>query len=60
MTTNRPYRAAMPWERARAELLRGRGSQWDGRVVDAFIDMIEEDRRADVVTARVPTAASAS
>ena len=44
MTSDRPYRAGMSWEAARAELLRHRGTQWPGRVVDAFISMMEEGR----------------
>jgi putative nucleotidyltransferase with HDIG domain len=36
MTSNRPYRAALDPEIALAELLRGRGTQWDPAVVDAF------------------------
>jgi putative nucleotidyltransferase with HDIG domain len=43
MTTDRPYRQAMSWERVRAELVAGRGAQWDARVVDAFIAMIERE-----------------
>jgi HD-GYP domain-containing protein (c-di-GMP phosphodiesterase class II) len=43
MTTDRPYRRAMTWERTRAELVAGRGTQWDVRVVDAFIRMIERE-----------------
>jgi len=36
MTSNRPYRQAMDQHVAMAELLRGRGIQWDTVVVDAF------------------------
>jgi putative nucleotidyltransferase with HDIG domain len=36
MTSNRPYRTALQPEVALAELLRGRGTQWDPAVVDAF------------------------
>lgn len=36
MTSDRPYRAALEPEVALAELLRGRGTQWDANVVDAF------------------------
>ncbi len=36
MTKDRPYRKAMPLERARAILDEGSGTQWDPRVVDAF------------------------
>lgn len=40
MTTDRPYRQSLPWPAVRAELERGRGTQWDGRVVDSFVDLI--------------------
>jgi putative nucleotidyltransferase with HDIG domain len=36
MTSDRPYRAALDPEVALAELFRGRGTQWDPAVVDAF------------------------
>jgi putative nucleotidyltransferase with HDIG domain len=36
MTSDRPYRKALDIEVALAELLRGRGTQWDTAVVDAF------------------------
>jgi putative nucleotidyltransferase with HDIG domain len=36
MTSNRPYREALDKRVAMAELLRGRGIQWDATVVDAF------------------------
>jgi putative nucleotidyltransferase with HDIG domain len=36
MTSDRPYRTALDPEIALAELMRGRGTQWDGEVVDAF------------------------
>jgi cyclic di-GMP phosphodiesterase len=36
MTSNRPYRHALPWAAARAELDRGRGGQFDPAVVRAF------------------------
>ncbi len=41
MTSDRPYRSAMRVGSARLELLRGRGSQFDPEVVDAFIDAID-------------------
>lgn len=37
MATARPYREALSWTQIQAELARGRGGQWDARVVDAFI-----------------------
>lgn len=43
MTSDRPYRKAMSREAAEAELGRGRGSQFDPRVVDAFVAMLAED-----------------
>lgn len=36
MTSSRPYRVALDLDVALAELLRGRGTQWDHDVVDAF------------------------
>jgi len=36
MTSNRPYRSALDQEVALGELMRGRGTQWDAEVVDAF------------------------
>jgi HD-GYP domain-containing protein (c-di-GMP phosphodiesterase class II) len=37
MTSDRPYRLAMPVERARQTLREGAGSQWDEMVVAAFL-----------------------
>jgi putative nucleotidyltransferase with HDIG domain len=42
MTNDRPYRSALSWQATRAEFVRGRGSQWDHRVVDALVAMIDE------------------
>jgi putative nucleotidyltransferase with HDIG domain len=36
MTTDRPYRKALPWDRVMEELERYSGSQFDPRVVEAF------------------------
>lgn len=36
MTSDRPYRQAMDKRVAMAELLRGRGIQWEAQIVDAF------------------------
>lgn len=57
MASDRPYRRRMSWERARAELLAGRGTQWDAEVVDAFIAMIEEEQ-AKAMPAATPAAAA--
>jgi len=40
MTSDRPYRKALDADVALAELLRGRGTQWDPRVVDAFAESL--------------------
>jgi HD-GYP domain-containing protein (c-di-GMP phosphodiesterase class II) len=46
MTTDSPYRAAMPHERA-AEILRGgAGSQWDPRIVQAFLSALASEQTA--------------
>ena len=46
MTTTRPYRAAMPQSVAVAELVKNAGTQFDPRVVDALIAVV--DRARDV------------
>ncbi len=37
MTSNRPYRKGLAYEEAYAEILRHRGTQFDEKVVDAFV-----------------------
>ncbi len=39
LTTDRPYRRATPPDFARGEILRGRGSQFDPEIVDAFVQL---------------------
>jgi putative nucleotidyltransferase with HDIG domain len=58
MTSDRPYRKGMPWEQVRSELQRCRGAQWREIAVDAFIAMIEDERR-DVATFPAPVSAPA-
>jgi HD-GYP domain-containing protein (c-di-GMP phosphodiesterase class II) len=41
MTAGRPYRAGLPQDEARAELLRSSGSQFDPRVVGAFLEVLD-------------------
>lgn len=53
MTTDRPYRRGLPWDAVRTELMRGRDSQWRGHVVDAFVEMIQEDRARQQAPAQV-------
>jgi putative nucleotidyltransferase with HDIG domain len=48
MTSDRPYRKALRYDEACAELRRCRGTQWDPRIVDAFIDLVSEQELATV------------
>ena len=41
MTSDRPYRRGMPFERAEQILRDGRGKQWDEEVVDAFFRILD-------------------
>jgi putative nucleotidyltransferase with HDIG domain len=43
MTTNRPYRDALPVEEAMHILTQGAGSQWDPEVVKCFLDGVKGD-----------------
>ncbi|HEY5648678.1 MAG TPA: HD domain-containing phosphohydrolase, partial [Nitrospiria bacterium] len=43
MTTNRPYRKALPYQSAVEEILRCSGSQFDPKVVEAFLKIPEKD-----------------
>jgi putative two-component system response regulator len=43
LTHERPYKAAWPVREARAEIERQKGRQFDPRVVDAFLELLEED-----------------
>lgn len=43
MTSDRPYRRSLAWKDAFGEVLRGRGRQFDPRIVDAF------ERRAEAL-----------
>lgn len=50
MTTDRPYRGALPVEEAVRRLRLGCGEQWDPTIVDVFVDLLERDEmpRADL------------
>jgi HD-GYP domain-containing protein (c-di-GMP phosphodiesterase class II) len=50
MTSQRPYRPALPQEDAIAELLAGSGSQFDPHVVQTFIDLVAAGRIAPAPT----------
>ena len=41
MTTDRPYRPALPHEEAVRRLQRGSGEQWDPTMVDTFLSLLE-------------------
>jgi putative two-component system response regulator len=41
MTTDRPYRPALPHEEAIRRLRRGSGEQWDPAMVDTFLGLLE-------------------
>lgn len=48
MTNDRPYRPAMSSDEAMAELRRAAGTQFDPRVVEAFIGVLEAEARKSV------------
>lgn len=43
MTSNRSYRKALPQAEVRAEIEKGRGTQFDPRLADIMLQMIDED-----------------
>ena len=44
MTSNRPYRKALPIEMAVKELKQGANKQFDPKIVDIFIDILKEEK----------------
>ena len=58
MTSDRPYRKALPYERARAEIIEFSGTQFDPKVVEVFLAIPESEwaaihvRVLDEVSAR--------
>lgn len=46
MTSDRPYRAALGFEEALHEVVRGRGGRYDPDVVDAFLQLPPEELRS--------------
>ena len=42
MRVNRPYSRALTDDQAREQLVKGRGSQFDPTVVDAFLSLLDE------------------
>lgn len=47
MTSDRPYRKALPMEVAFAELRRCTGSQFDPKIVETLIKIIQDDQQND-------------
>jgi HD-GYP domain-containing protein (c-di-GMP phosphodiesterase class II) len=45
MTRNRSYRKALDYQTAVNELIKNKGKQFDGNVVDAFIEVLQDDNR---------------
>jgi HD-GYP domain-containing protein (c-di-GMP phosphodiesterase class II) len=59
MTSDRPYRLALPVEDAIAEIREGAGTQFDPVVVEAFLELVEdEDLLAAAGLARLQVAAA--
>jgi putative nucleotidyltransferase with HDIG domain len=56
MTADRPYRRALGRDKARAELLRGVGTQFDAGVVEAFLAVLDAEERRRAPRAAVPSA----
>ncbi len=44
MASNRSYRNALPQEVVRSEIVKGRGTQFDPRIADIMLQMIDEDK----------------
>ncbi|MBQ9358943.1 MAG: HD-GYP domain-containing protein [Abditibacteriota bacterium] len=44
MTSNRSYRNVMPREKVREQIENGRGTQFDPRIADVMLTMMEEDK----------------
>ena len=45
---DRPYRAGMPEETARAQLVAGRGTQFHADLVDAFLAVLDSPAALDL------------
>jgi putative two-component system response regulator len=44
MTSNRSYRGVLPQEKVRAEIEKGKGSQFDPKFADIMLEMIDQDK----------------
>lgn len=54
LTHRRPYKPAWPIEAAVAELRRQRGGQFDPQVVDAFLELLDEDGLSNAASRPAP------
>jgi hypothetical protein len=62
MTSDRPYRQALPWEEAREEIIRHDGDQFDPAVVEAFLVAYEDwlrERKQEELPSRLEEARAA-
>jgi HD-GYP domain-containing protein (c-di-GMP phosphodiesterase class II) len=55
MTTTRPYRKALPVAEARRRLAEGAGTQWDPRVIDVFLRLLETTALGQPQPLQLPT-----
>ena len=60
MVSDRPYRAGMAPEVAIAELRRGRDVQWEGYLVDIFLETLQAAPSPEIVAAMALPALPAS
>ena len=58
MTTDRPYRRALPLKVALQELERHKGVQWDSQVVEAFIEVLRQELESEGDSSLLPSFAS--
>ena len=62
MTSDRPYRAGMPINKAAQILREGRGQQWEPMIVDAFLRHLEKEHpqieRTTTATEAIPISAT--
>jgi HD-GYP domain-containing protein (c-di-GMP phosphodiesterase class II) len=49
MTSKRAYRDTMPRQEARNELIRCSGTQFDPRIVNAFLEVLEDDKKIEAI-----------
>jgi HD-GYP domain-containing protein (c-di-GMP phosphodiesterase class II) len=58
MTSNRPYRAALPFESAREQIVRGSGRQYDPQVASVFLSTPNEAWEAIRADTAIKTSAA--